>query len=120
MEAMAIRATSALTIMMAQSDESLRLDPLQHDILVRQLDSFLAAAPDAQARANIAYKDYREWSEARGEQPLTLTAFGNRLTERGIEKTKGRIVTYHGIGLCDTSATLATHSQVISYKRASV
>ena len=31
--------------------EPLRLDRLQHDILVPQLESFLAAAPDAQARA---------------------------------------------------------------------
>jgi hypothetical protein len=37
--------------MKVQHDEPLRLDWLQHDILVPQLESFLAAAPDAEARA---------------------------------------------------------------------
>jgi hypothetical protein len=36
---------------MAPVDESLRLDRLQGDILLPQLESFLAAAPDAEARA---------------------------------------------------------------------
>jgi hypothetical protein len=37
--------------MTAQRDEPLTLDRLQHDILVPQLESFLAAAADAEARA---------------------------------------------------------------------
>lgn len=67
-----------------------------------------------QVQASAAYADYRLWSEARGEQPLSLTAFGNRLNERGILKDKGRTVTYKGIGLCDTRATLAPLSRIDS------
>ena len=48
---MAIPTVSVVTAMPAQPDEPLRLDRLQRDILVPQLESFLAAAPDADARA---------------------------------------------------------------------
>lgn len=68
----------------------------------------------AKVQATFAYQDYRKWIDERGEYALTLTAFGNNLTDRGIQKGKGRTVSYIGIGLCDTSATVATHLQVIS------
>lgn len=56
-----IPMATPLTVMMAH-DEPLRLDRLQRDILVPQLESFLAAAPDAQARA--AYVELREALDA--------------------------------------------------------
>jgi hypothetical protein len=37
--------------MTAQHDEPLRLDRLQRDVLASQIESFLAAAPDAESRA---------------------------------------------------------------------
>ena len=39
-------------IAMAQTDESLTLDSLQRDILLPQIESFLAASPNAEARAS--------------------------------------------------------------------
>jgi putative DNA primase/helicase len=72
---------------------------------------------DAKVKASFAYQDYRKWADERGEPTLTMTAFGNRLTERGIQKVKGRTVVYIGIGLCDTSATVATDMQVFSPAR---
>lgn len=70
--------------------------------------------PAAKVQASFAYQDYRKWAEDRGEQPLTLTTFGNQLTERGIQKLKGRTVIYLGIGLCDSSATVAGEKRDVS------
>lgn len=82
------------------------------DRLGQWIDERCVVTPDAKVKASFAYQDYRKWAEDRGEHTLPMTAFGNRLTERGIQKVKGRTITYIGIGLCDTSATLATDSQV--------
>jgi putative DNA primase/helicase len=72
-------------------------------------------SPTVRVKASFAYKDYREWSEARGEQPITMAAFGNRVGERGFEKVKGATVTYHGIGLRDTRDTSDTSSHYFSH-----
>jgi len=82
------------------------------DRLGQWIDERCVVMPDAKVKASFAYQDYRKWADERGEHTLTMTTFGNRLTERGIQKMKGRTVVYVGIGLCDTSATLATDLQV--------
>lgn len=56
-------------------------------------------AAGATVQAGIAFKDYRIWSDARGEHALPLTAFGMRLTDRGIKKVRSGNVVYRGIGL---------------------
>ena len=73
------------------------------DRLGQWIEERCVITPAARMKAAFAFKDYREWAEARREHPMTLTAFGNRLTERGIVKEKARTVTYIGIGLCDTA-----------------
>src|SRR5215813_4730327 len=50
--------TAIPPVVMMQSDEPLRLDRLQRDILVPQLESFLSAAGDDSARS--AYVELRE------------------------------------------------------------
>ncbi len=70
--------------------------------------------PTAKVQAQSAYQDYRRWAEERGEHALTLTTFGNQLTERGIEKARGRTVWYLGIGLCDTSTVNDTFTLISS------
>ena len=56
---------------------------------------------ESSVRASELYKAFKEWSKDQGfEHPMTSTAFGLRLTERGLQKdrdTKG--VIYRGISL---------------------
>ena len=52
------------------------------------------------ARGSDLYNAYRKWSESGGEEALTQTAFGLRLTERGMKKERGSAgMKYFGIGL---------------------
>ena len=74
------------------------------DRLGQWIDERCIVTPAAKVQAKFAYQDYRKWADERGEHALTLTTFGNQLTERGIQKRKA--------GPCGTSgsafATLAT------------
>ncbi len=90
---MAIRTVLAQMVIMAQRDEALRLDRLQHDILVPQLESFLAAAPDAAARA--PYLALREALDAL-EIPPELTARLGAIAE--VLLTSGRVRSLYGPG----------------------
>jgi putative DNA primase/helicase len=78
------------------------------DRLGQWIEERCILTPTARVQAKFAYKDYREWTAARGEGELTMTSFGNRLTDRGIQKQKSKTVWYVGIGLCDTSTPSAT------------
>jgi P4 family phage/plasmid primase-like protien len=49
-------------------------------------------------RASSLYGDYRNWSEQRGECPVSLTKFGEAITERGFEKRMSNGIWYLGIG----------------------
>lgn len=50
-------------------------------------------------RAGELYDRYKLWAEATGEHQLSLTAFGNSITERGFQKVKSASVFYLGLGL---------------------
>jgi hypothetical protein len=76
-----------------QRNEPLRLEQLQRDILVRQLDSFLAAAPDAEARA--PYLALREALDTL-EVPLALAARLGAIAE--VLLTSGRVRSLYGPG----------------------
>lgn len=45
------------------------------------------------------YRAYHSWSEARGEQPLSMTRFGGRLAERGFTKYKAGVIFYRGLAI---------------------
>ncbi len=46
------------------------------------------------------YGAYQKWCEATGERPMTQTAMGKRLTERGFEQARTRDARrWRGIGL---------------------
>ncbi len=54
----------------------------------------------ATAKARELYAAYRRWSEGSGEEPVTETSFGRRITERGFAKrhtSQGK--QYQGVGL---------------------
>jgi hypothetical protein len=93
MAAMAIRLASALTVMTAQHDELLRVDRLQRDILVPQLESFLAATADAEARA--PYLALRQALDAL-IVPTELTARLGAIAE--VLLTSGRVRDLYGPG----------------------
>jgi phage/plasmid-associated DNA primase len=51
--------------------------------------------------ASLLYQAYREWCEACGERPLSSTALGLRLGERGFGKQRtNRGIRYRGLELC--------------------
>jgi P4 family phage/plasmid primase-like protien len=54
--------------------------------------------PQCEAKAGDLYRTYKTWAEARGDELENQKRFGNRLTERGYERSKrnGR-VWYRGI-----------------------
>jgi hypothetical protein len=79
--------------MAAQPDELLRLDRLQHDILMPQLESFLAAAPDAAARA--PYLALREALDALAVPPELAARLG-AIAE--VLLTSGRVRSLYGPG----------------------
>jgi len=54
-------------------------------------------------RASSLYGDYRNWTELRGECPVSLTKFGEAITKRGFEKRTSNGVWYLGIGTRSSS-----------------
>lgn len=72
------------------------------DILGDFLEERCIVSNHVQVGASELYSAYREWIDARGERPLSQTAFGVHLVERGFERRKvaGR-KRYLGIGLKD-------------------
>src|SRR5258707_11378192 len=77
----------------AKSDESLRLEQLHRDILAPQLDVFIAAAPDAAARA--PYEALRAALDTL-EVPPELAARLGAIAELAI--TSGRVRDAYGPG----------------------
>jgi hypothetical protein len=78
---------------MADATESLTLDRLQHDLLMPQIEAFLAAAPDDSARA--PYLALRDAIEAL-EIPAELTARLGAIAE--VLLTSGRVRHAYGPG----------------------
>ncbi len=80
-------------MVMAVRNESLKLDRLQRDILAPQLESFLAAAPDAEARA--PYQALREALDTL-EVPPELAGRLGAIAE--VLLTSGRVRNFYGPG----------------------
>ena len=51
-------------------------------------------------QAKFLYDDYRSFIEDRGGEILSMKRWGQRMVGKGLEKDEGRLVHYHGIGLC--------------------
>src|SRR5437879_2469643 len=78
---------------MADANESLTLDRLQHDLLMPQIEAFLAAGPDDSARAPyLALRDAIEKLEI----PAALTARLGAIAE--VLLTSGRVRHAYGPG----------------------
>lgn len=63
------------------------------DRLSSYLEEHTLTHHDVRVRASDLYQSYKTWCEKNGERCESMTAFGKRITERGIEKR----VTNHGI-----------------------
>lgn len=50
-------------------------------------------------RAGSLYQQYKSWASDNGMRPMTMTAFGTQITQRGFEKRKVGVMKYIGIGL---------------------
>jgi putative DNA primase/helicase len=72
----------------------------EQDQIGRFMDEHITRVAGARARCGDVYSRYKAWAEACGETALTLTSFGKRIAEMGIEKTKNKPKWYLGIGLC--------------------
>jgi putative DNA primase/helicase len=55
----------------------------ESDILGAFLDECCIVGDGCEAPASLLYNEYHRWAEASGEKPITQTAFGNAMTERG-------------------------------------
>jgi putative DNA primase/helicase len=56
--------------------------------------------PKSRIKASLVYSAYRSWCERTGEQPMTMNAFGRRMTAHGVAKIDGREgVLYAGLSL---------------------
>jgi putative DNA primase/helicase len=61
--------------------------------------------PSFRVRSKILYEKYRERTQHLGGEPVSLTAFGLAMKERGFEKIENHGMWYLGIGLRQTSDT---------------
>jgi putative DNA primase/helicase len=63
----------------------------EQDVLADFLAEHCVIDPQAYAVAGVLYKVYIAWCEGSGMKPISSTAFGRRLTERGFRADKPRI-----------------------------
>jgi len=83
------------------------------DALGAFLDECCVIEERAIAGATSLFKTYKRWCDDTGETPISQTAFGTQLSERGFEKDKPtsgprkNCVVYYGLGLRDGGAEVA-------------
>ena len=56
------------------------------DVFGRFIDDCCVIGSQFEANGGVLYTRYRSWCETNGEHPMTQTAFGRKLTERGFER----------------------------------
>lgn len=62
----------------------------EQDILAVFLEEHCVLERDASAASSALYKTYTTWAEGGGVKPVSSTAFGRRLAERGMVQGRGR------------------------------
>lgn len=71
----------------------------ESDPVSRFIEACVKPMPSASVQASAMYAGYEKWCEVNSEKKFSQTAFGRALVERGLEKSKGRIVVYMGVSL---------------------
>jgi putative DNA primase/helicase len=62
----------------------------EQDTVGRFITDKCIEGPHGRVKAGDLYREYRSWAEAAGERPMTQTAFGTRLGDRGLAREKDR------------------------------
>lgn len=78
----------------------------ESDVIAQFLAEGTIENETAKVKASDLYKAYNTWCESNGENPISGTAFGRRMVEKGYEKEKTTHVFYKGIGLLDSFKTI--------------
>lgn len=68
---------------------------VESDILGHFLEECVQDSPMNSTRASELYTRYARWAKEQGMKPMTSTAFGRRLGDRGLEKTKDKTGWYY-------------------------
>jgi putative DNA primase/helicase len=71
------------------------------DVLAQFFAEKCVRGPDFRCRAGQLHGAYKQWCEATGEEALSLRAFGEAVTKRGISKKDSNGTWYLGIALRD-------------------
>lgn len=70
------------------------------DVLGPFIEDCCILAENVSAGSGDLYKAYKAWCEENGEKPLGSRGFGNRLTDRGVDRARDRSRRFYiGIGL---------------------
>jgi putative DNA primase/helicase len=62
----------------------------EQDVLAQFLEELCVVDPQAWVKCGVLIKVYVAWCEANSTKPITSTAFGRRMTERGMTSGRGR------------------------------
>lgn len=74
------------------------------DVLGQWIDEKCELGADKEIGASFAYQDYREWAKFNGFSEMSSNAFGRRLKERFVRKSKNKGKWYIGLALKQNSA----------------
>jgi len=77
---------------------------LEQDRLGQFLADCTVTGPQGSVRAADLYRAYEHWCRDSGDQPMSGTAFGRQMAERGVAKLRDRT------GLCYQGLALASRS----------
>ena len=80
------------------------------DILHEFLDEHCVLGDGFAVKAGELYATYSKWCDDRRERPIGQRKFGERLTERGVERFRNNGIWYRGIGLLATNEIAAMTS----------
>lgn len=81
--------TSGLGVSLAV-DDAIQQYRVESDILGHFIEECTESSPMYSTRASDLYTRYAKWAKDQGMKPMTSTAFGRRLGDRGFQKTKDK------------------------------
>jgi putative DNA primase/helicase len=73
------------------------------DVVGRFIEECCLVSPEVRVKGGEVYAAYKQWCDRSNEYAITLTAFGNRLEEKGFQKQVSGGVWRLGIGLLSTT-----------------
>ena len=72
-----------------QSFEDQKADyRIDRDVFKSFLEETIVSENNSSIAANVLYESYKNWAEKKGEQAMSITAFGNEMSERNYQKKR--------------------------------